>query len=399
MESKLNILFLSSRLPYPPIGGDRLKNYWLLKILAKHFKVHLVSLTDVDVPVGFYKFAEESGFSYKIFKKSKHLHYWNSLKGILSEYPLQVSYYYFQDMQNYIKSVIKDFDLIISTLIRTAHYVIDIKKPKILDMADSIGQNYLNSAQKTKSRFWKIVYSIEKSRLLNYERLCIEKFDRVLLFNKDEVKFFSNPHKVFWIPHGVDESLLDYEKTDPHYKNYIIFFGKMDYQPNIDAVLWFIERVLPRLDKSLTFCVLGANPPNFLINMERQYKNLKVLGFVEEPYVILRSSLCVVAPMQTGGGIQNKVLQSMALGTINIISSLASKPIGGENWKHYIVIDEPESIVEIIHDILKNPGKYEKIKDEARNFIRNNFTWSIYEREVLRHIQEVLNAHKSKSSS
>ncbi|MCS7135415.1 MAG: glycosyltransferase family 4 protein [Candidatus Aenigmarchaeota archaeon] len=395
----MRILFLSSRLPYPPIGGDRLKNYWLLKILSKHFRVHLVSLTDTDVPEGFYKFAEESGFSYKIFKKYKLLYYWNSVKGIFFKYPLQVNYYYFQDVQNYIKSVIDDFDFIISTLIRTAHYVIDMKKPKILDMADSIGQNYQNSTQETKSLFWKIVYSIEKNRLLNYEKLCIDKFDRTLLFNKYEVDFFSNLHKVFWVPHGVDDGLLCYEKTDPNYKNYIVFFGKMDYQPNIDAVLWFIEKVLPRLDRSLTFCVIGANPPKFLINMERRYRNLKVLGFVEEPYVILKSSLCVVAPMQTGGGIQNKVLQSMALGTINIISSLASKPIGGENWRHYIVSDEPESIAEMIHDILKNPDKYEKIKNEARNFIKNNFTWSIYEREILRHIQEVLNAHKSKSSA
>ncbi|MDW8464049.1 MAG: glycosyltransferase [Geminocystis sp.] len=391
----MKILFLSSRLPYPPIGGDRLKNYWSLKILSKHFKVHLVSLTDIDVPNGFYKFAEENKYSHKIFKKHKLLHYWNSIKGIFSKYPIQVNYYYFQDVQDYIKSVIKDFDLIISTLIRTAHYVIDIKKPKILDMADSIGQNYLKSAQKTKSPFWKIIYSIEKNRLLNYERLCVEKFDRILLFNKDEVNFFSNPKKVFWIPHGVEERLLDYEKTDPHYKNCVVFFGKMDYQPNIDAVLWFVERVLPKLDESLAFCVLGAYPPKFLLNMQRKYKNLKVLGFVEDPYLILKSSLCVVAPMQTGGGIQNKVLQSMALGTINIVSSLASKPIGGENWEHYIVSDEPKSIAEIIHDILKNPSKYEKIKEEARNFIRNNFTWSIYEREFLKHIQEVLNAHKS----
>ncbi|MCS7135467.1 MAG: hypothetical protein NZ893_03450, partial [Candidatus Aenigmarchaeota archaeon] len=191
----MHILFLSSRLPYPPIGGDRLKNYWLLKILTKHFKVHLVSLTDTDVPAGFYKFAEECGFSYKIFKKNKLLHYLNALKGAFFDKPIQVSYYFFGDIQDYINSIAHEFDLIMPSLIRMSEYVAHINKPKILIMTDSIGLHYKNAIRKTSSKFWKILYKIEADRLITYERKCIELFDKVILVNKKEAEFFNNPTK------------------------------------------------------------------------------------------------------------------------------------------------------------------------------------------------------------
>ncbi|GAB6072772.1 glycosyltransferase family 4 protein [Venenivibrio stagnispumantis] len=387
---KKTILFLTSRLPYPPIGGDRLKNYWLLKILSKHFKVHLVSIAEEDIPKQFYNWADEIGITYKIFRKQKRDFYFNAFKGLFNNLPLQVNYYYFKDVQEYIDSVYKEYDLLFATLVRTSAYVINKEKPKILDMADSIGLNYAKSKEKTKSIFWKLIYGIESKRLINYEKLCIEKFDKTLFFNQEEEKYFNNPMKTIWIPHGVNENLLKYNKTDETWKNSIVFFGKMNYQPNIDATLWFIENVLPKINKNLQFVVVGAYPPESLKKLESKYKNLKILGYVDDPYVILKSSLCIVAPMQTGGGIQNKVLESMALGTINIVSSLAAKPIGAKHGEHFFVCDKPDEIVKLINYIYQNPEKYEMIKKNAREYIRNNFTWSIYEKKLLRIIEEVL---------
>lgn len=382
-NKRKNVLFLSSRLPYPPIGGDKLKNYWLLKILSKHFKVHLVSIAEEDIPKEFYSWAEEIGITYKVFRKNKREFYLNTLKGFFNKLPLQVNYYYFKDVQEYIDSIYKDFDLLFAILIRTARYVMDRDKPKILEMTDSIGQNYLKSKDKTVSLKWKLIYSIETNRLLNYEKLCIMKFAKTLLVNKNEADFFNQPEKVIWLPNGVNEDLLNYSKIDESWNNSIAFFGKMDYQPNIDAVLWFIKNVLSYLDKNLHFVIVGAYPPESLKKLEESYPNLKVLGYVEDPYVILKSSLCVVAPMQTGGGIQNKILESMALGTINIISSLAAKPIGGESGKHFLVADKPTDYVKLIKEIRQNLDKFEYIKTDAREFIRKNFTWSIYEEKLL----------------
>jgi glycosyltransferase involved in cell wall biosynthesis len=384
------ILFLTSRLPYPPVGGDRLKNYWLLKILSKHFKVHLVSITDQDVPKEFYDWANDLGLTYKLFQKDKRQFYLNTLKGFFTNtLPLQVNYYYFKDVQKYIDEIYQEYDLLFATLIRTAKYFFNKKKPKILEITDSIGLNYLRSYQRTTSLKWKIIYRIESKRLLDFEKYCIEGYDKTLFVNKEERDFFNQPSKTEWLPNGVNEALLIYEKYDHRFENYIAFFGKMDYQPNIDAVLWFVENVLPHLNRDLKFIVVGAYPKKIIQDLPKKFKNVEVTGYVGDPYLILKSCLCVVAPMQTGGGIQNKILESMALGTINIVSSLAAKPIGAEHGKHFLVCDDPKEMANIINNIYENPKNFETLKKNAREFIMNNFTWTSYEKKLLNVIENV----------
>lgn len=95
--------------------------------------------------------------------------------------------------------------------------------------------------------------------------------------------------------------------------------------------------------------------------------------------------------MQTGAGIQNKILESMALGTINIVSSLSVQFIGGEHMKHYIVCDNSSVIAKTILDIKINPSKYEHIKVYAKEFINKNFNWDIIEQKLVNVIYEVLN--------
>jgi len=392
---KYKILFLSSRLPYPPVGGDRLKNYWLLRILSKHFKINLVSINDQEIPKDFFDFVNELGLTFKIFQKNKSQCYFNTLKGLATnKLPLQVNYYYFKDIQNYIDNIYKSHDLLFATLIRTAKYLVGKEKPKILEITDSIGLNYLRSASKTFSSKWKTIYLIERNRLLKFEKYCIEQFDKTLFVNKEERDYFNLPQKTEWLPNGVDETLFTYEKADPKYKNFVAFLGKMNAQPNVDAVLWFVKNVLPYLKRNIKFIIVGAHPPKIIMDLSKKFENVEVTGFVEDPYLILKSSLCVVAPMQTGGGIQNKILESMALGTINIVSSLAAKPIGAENGKHFLVCDDAKDMADLINEIYDNPIKFEYLKKNSREFIKYNFSWSIYERRILDIIDGVLRTYR-----
>jgi glycosyltransferase involved in cell wall biosynthesis len=388
------VLLLTSRLPYPPFGGDKLKNYNLLKILSKHYNVILVTVTSEKLDEETKKVLEKYTTSYKIYEKSKIDFLLSSSKTIFNNEPLQVNYYYFKDVQDYIDNILEDIDCVISTLIRTSKYAINIDKPKIFDMADSLGQNYKKSLPNVKSFFWKNIYTFESNRLFDYEKQTINKFDKTFLFNKQEIEYFNMPDKLKFIPHGVNEDLLTYEKQSNLYNNSVAFFGKMDYQPNIDAVVWFVENVLEKLNQNIQFIIVGGNPTKKIVDYSKKYKNVKVTGFVDDPYEILNSCMCIVAPMQTGAGIQNKILETMALGTINIISSLAAIPIGAEDGKDYLVIDRPLEIANTINEIFSNKDNFEFYKLNSREFIKNNFTWSIYEKVFIDTIEEVLNDNK-----
>lgn len=385
------VLMLTSRLPYPPFGGDKLKNFNLLKILSKYYEVHLVTVTNEKLDEETKNILEQHTKTYKVFEKSKLDFIFSTSKIFFNKEPLQVNYYYFKDAQNYIDDISKEVDCIISTLIRTSKYAINIDKPKIFDMADSLAQNYKKSLPNVKSLFWKSIYKFESNRLVKYEKYTIEKFNKTFLFNREEIKHFDILDKLKFIPHGVNEELLSYEKFDNKYKNYVAFFGKMDYQPNIDAAVWFVENVLEKLAKDIKFIIVGGKPTQKVLNFSKKYDNVEVTGFVDDPYKILKSCMCVIAPMQTGAGIQNKILETMALGTINIVSTLAAIPIGAENKKDFIVLDNPIEIATTINEMLKINNNFNLYKENSRKFIKDNFTWSIYEKIYIDTIEEIVN--------
>lgn len=389
MNKKQKVLLITSRLPYPPIGGDKLKSYNLLKILSKHYDVYLVTVTDEILDPETERELNKFTFKTRVFTKLKYEFYLNALKFLFNKLPIQVNYYYFNDVKNYIDEISNDIDFAISTLVRTSEYLKNFKQVKYLDMVDSIGLNYQRSKENVKSFFWRSIYEIETERLLSYERKCIANFNNTFFVNKFETEYWSQFGKTTWIPNGVDEKLLQYNKKNDKYKDYIAFFGKMDYQPNIDAVIWFVNNVFKDINKNIKFIIVGTKPTSKILELTKVYDNIEVTGFIDDPYEILNSSLLVIAPMQTGGGIQNKILEAMALGTINIVSSLGAKPIIGANHnEHLLISDNPHEIVEFVNDIYENPTNYDFIKENSKKIIEQNYTWKNYEVKLLEMLKE-----------
>lgn len=382
------VLFLCPRIPYPPIGGDRAKNYHLIKQLSHHFELTIYILSHEPLSQEAADYLNQHG-KVILFKTNYYLFKF----GILLSFfrlpkPIQVSTYYFSKAQQQINELIKSHDLVFANLIRMASYVMDASVPKICDMADSIAQNYKRSAQKVKSLGHKIYYLFESKLLVDYEQTIIDQFDIVTLFNQREIEAFGSKPNIKWIPHGVNEELFQYavaQNREPA----IAFFGKMDYRPNVDAVLWFIEHVLPLLPVNIKFYIVGAYPTSEIRRKEND--QIIVTGFMDDPYTLLSSVSAVVAPMQTGGGIQNKVLEMMAIGQLNIISPIAALPMRDTtNGKEFIVADTPEEWAKAVINAVDNQENITTIGKQGRNYIKERFTWEIAGQTYAHYINEVL---------
>lgn len=382
------------RLPSPPIGGDKVKNYNLVKILSKHFKVDLVVITWENLTTEDEDFLRNYTDSYKVFTFPKWRFLLNAIKFLFNSKPLQINYYYFKEAQRYVDKKSENADLIIAAVVRIAEYIYSKQKPKIFDMADSIGLTYKNSYKRTSSLFWKFIYFLEYPRMLRYEAKMIEHFDATILFNQRDIDYF-NCRKIHWFPHGTNQSLLEYQKTDATYSNFVSFFGKMNYRPNIDAVEWFAKNILPKLPPELNFQIIGSNPTKEIFELQKNNPRIFIRGYIDDPYLLLKSSLCVVAPMQTGGGIQNKILETMALGTIVITTPYSAYPIATSQDEVLLIADKPTEWISIITDIYKNPAKYEyeRYKTRSREYIRNKFTWDTYEQKYISLINELIDRY------
>jgi glycosyltransferase involved in cell wall biosynthesis len=376
------ILLLLTRYPYPPIGGDKLKSYNLVKILSKNYNLKVIIITDEILTNEIKTFLMENTSSYVIYKKHKLLCMCHALRGVFKNEPIQVSYYYSKFIYKNIKPDIDNADILIANLVRTAKYVMLEQKRKYLDIVDAIGPHYIEAAKKTSSLFWKILYKIEGVRLLKYEQKCVKIFDNTFFVNKQEAESYLQYGSTTWIPNGVNNNLFTYKYTI-NKKPSIAFFGKMNYRPNIEAVNWYLDNIHVLLPLNYIFLIVGVYPCQEIINKAKKYNNVEITGFVKDPHQILNECTAIVSPMQTGGGIQNKILESMAIGQINILTTKAATPIYGAHDKvHFLVEDNPYSMANLIIDILNDRSKYLYIGDNAKRLIMTEYTWGKYEQRL-----------------
>jgi len=381
MTIKKKVLLVSPGIPYPPVDGHKLKIYNILKILKLNYDVDLVVITSEKLSIEAKQFLDDNCNSYKIFRFNKLRFLLNLFTGFfIKKVPFQVLYYKFRAVRNYLAPRSNNYNYVFFNIIRTTGYFELFDRNKIIvDMVDSIGINYLRSRKRTESFLHKAIYNLEAARLINYERKIVSEAKVTLFVNKSEAASYSKWGCVKWLPNGVNEELLEIKFNNGKYKNYVCFFGAMFYQPNIDAALWFIKHVLPKLNKDIIFCILGQRPSSKILKAQEENKNVIVTGYLDNPYEIFQSSLCSVAPMQTGGGIQNKILESMALGQITITNKLGFHPITGAiDRKHILVAHTPDEFATIINNLFANDKSLEDIKYNAREFIRNNFSWTSY---------------------
>lgn len=375
--TKKKVLIISPGLPFPPVDGHKLKLYNLVKQLSGKFDLKLLVISNEKIDDDCLAFLNKNFVSFRIFKFSRVSYFINLLRSIFNPtLPFQVSYYTFSKIRRYLRNNHLNDDYVIFNLIRTCGYIDIFEKNRvILDMVDSIGINYSNSKSKTTSFFYKIIYFLETKRLLLYEKIVVEYAKLTLLVNKSEADYYKNYGNSKWLPNGVNKALFEIKESAK--KPIVCFFGAMFYQPNVDAVLWFCKHVLPSINPDIKFYIIGGRPSHEIIKL--QSERIIVTGFIDNPYELISSALCTVAPMQTGAGIQNKILESMGLGQITITNNLGARPIiGSKNLENILIANKPEEFIKIINDIYEKHDLHDKLKVNARNLIKDNYSWERY---------------------
>ena len=391
----MKCLLILPRPVFPLVCGYSHKNYHLIQTLSEHYELHLVIISSDALSSDETDFYHKLGISVQTYHLSKFNRYIHTLLGVFSKKPLQVNYYYDRKLQKQLLPLINECTILISALVRTREYlnvpVSTSSKVLVFDMVDSIALNYIHSKSNTKSLFWKTIYTIEGKRLLEYERKMINKSDITYLFNKQEQAYWKNSGDVRVLPHGVNTELFTYQKKDMCLEHSVVFIGKMDYQPNIDAILWYMENVHAKIGMHVPLIIVGAYPTERIYSYAQKLPNVTITGYIDDPYIYLNSAKALIAPMQSGGGIQNKVLEGMALGKVNIISSLAAEPItNGKNKVHFLVADRPEDYINIFLHWDENAEQYRQIEKNAQKLIQTDYSWAQYGIQYINGISEKL---------
>jgi glycosyltransferase involved in cell wall biosynthesis len=368
--------------PFPVDNGYRIKTYNFIRSLSDRYDLTVITVTYKTVSDEYlndfiHNFRAINFINFRIgfFELG-----FNFIKSLFLNEPIQKYFFSSYKLKCFLKKN-NEFPIVFLSTIRTLIYYDLFKSSKIIiDFIDSIGLNYLSSKNNSISFFKRVFFKYEANKLLDYELQSASKASLSLFVNFIEADIFKEKcNNIYHIPNGVKQELFSYDKISVDYSNGFTFIGTMNYQPNIDAVSWFLQNVFDLVNKNLCFYVIGQKPPKSLQFKANDKSRVYFTGFIEDPYLIINSSVCFVAPMQNGAGIQNKVIEAMALGKIVILSKLAAKPFREcEDQVHFIISDDPITIAFYISEIHLNPGKYLSIGINAKNIVRSNYTWDSY---------------------
>ncbi len=390
----MRIGYLTSRLPYPPIDGGRIRTYYFLRHLLRNHQVTLYSIESrVSKDATTYQ-RPLSGLNQAVFRISKFGYVRNAINGLFSEQPLQVRLYRSGGLAGTLARDVEQgaLDVIIVHLVRMAEYARPFKTiPRILDMTDSIHLNYARMPRVSLSPHG-IVALIERERLFHYESDVASWFDNILLASPLDIAWLqrrNSESKMTLIPTGIEMSAYPFHEGsyDP---NRIIFVGKLDYLPNTDAVLYFAREILPLIRRavpSVKFVVAGWNPPVSVQKLaEAPY--VKVLANVPDVRPEIAKSALSVAPMRFGAGIQVKILESLALGTPAVATESVLGAFGKGGKEAILVGRDAHEFAEKVIGILEDKACREQLRRAGRKLIESQFQWD----QVLAPLDRILDS-------
>lgn len=385
--SKPGLLYLTHRIPYPPNKGDKIRSFHLLKHLSQQYQVHLGTFVDADEDWQYVDHVKQFCSETCFVKLDPVFARVRCLSGLIRNQPLTLPYYENSQLQQWVDSVLatRSIERIIVFSSAMAQYVRHVQNiPRLIDFVDIDSDKWRQYAE-TKS--WPVswVYQREAGKLFEYEKDIARAFDCVTFVSKKESDIFRQlfpdvPTKVNYFNNGVD---IDYFSPLNSYPNpyvesnpVLVFTGAMDYWANVDAVVWFTRSIFPEICArvpDVQFYIVGSRPANQILALAK-IPGVTVTGAVADIRPYLMHAACAVAPLRIARGIQNKVLEAMAMGKAVIASPQAMEGISAIMGKELFVADgEAQFVNQAVQLVMENGS--EAMGKAARERILADYSW------------------------
>ena len=380
------LLYLVHRLPYPPNKGDKIRSHHLLKHLSQHFKIHLGAFVDDPADWHYVQALTEcvSG-TLKLLPLNPRWATLRSLAGLLSGAPLTLPYYRNDALQNWVDQLLANrpvHQAIVFSSSMAQYLVAYPELHRIVDFVDMDSDKWQQyAARKSWPMNW--IYRREARLLFDYERTIASCFDAATFVSNTEAQLFLQQapecaSRVSYFNNGVDLEYFspahNYQNPYPPLERVLVFTGAMDYWANADAVVWFAREVFPALRAQFAdvrFYITGTRPGAKVQALAGH--GIVVTGSVADirPY-LAHAALCV-APLRVARGIQNKVLEAMAMARPVIVSPQALEGISVQTGLEVIIAENAAAFISHISAQLSEPDN--ALGKAARRRMEQSYSW------------------------
>lgn len=402
-NSRLYMLVVAPAFPYPIVDGHTLRNYNLLRNLSDRITFDLLTLGE---STGFLhdrrligQLGEQCHRVHLVDRaslRSLELSFFQRVKNVFSPHPFSCGEGVSDELMKALETCIisKRYDLLYCCGVSMGAYAQPFvgKIPLVVDAVDSFSllqSSFLSNAMGVKRRVKGTIDLIWGKR---YERRHLGRIaDLIFVSPIDRDSAMRNcPYSDTWVvPNGVDTDYFKSEAMSERVSTQLLFTGVMDYPPNHDAMMYFMEQILPRIRQEIpetSLVIAGRNPLPVLQSCAQQCGRVQITGFVEDMRPYFETSAVYIAPLRSGAGMKNKVLEAWAMGIPVVATSVSCNGIAVDPGKNILMADSPEDFSKQVIQLLRNPGLRSLLANGGRQTAEMRYSW----KEQSIHLEEIL---------
>jgi sugar transferase (PEP-CTERM/EpsH1 system associated) len=380
-----DILYLAHRIPYPPNKGDKIRSWNILKYLAERHRVHLGCLVDDPQDVGYIEELERrcaSVFAASIDPTVQRL---KAMLALRPGQPLSTGYFSTPALSAWARRTV-DAHGIRQAFVFSTPMMASLPRRReldvVLDMVDVDSEKWREMARKAPPpQSW--IYGREARTLLAYERRVAAMATETLFVSREELALFLSrapeaAARAAWMANGVDTAYFSPSHAFPspytQDRPVIVFTGDMSYWPNVEAVTWFAREALPALltrSPRPLFAIVGAKPTDAVLRLAGP--DVLVTGRVDDVRPYVAHAAVAVAPLLLARGVQNKVLEAMAMGKIVVATAAAEQGLNVRADAAVLIAENAAEMTVRVGEALD--GAHAHIGDLARRMAISRFAW------------------------
>ncbi|MBA3899412.1 MAG: glycosyltransferase [Bacteroidetes bacterium] len=374
----MKIFVLLSRVPYPLDKGDKLRAFHQVKELSKRHEIILCALSEGPVSDEARNVLSQYCKHLEIIPLKKYLIPFNILKSFLKGNPLQVGFFYQNEVQKKINQLINEHqpEHIFCQLVRVLEYVKHLNIPITLDYMDALSKG-VERRISSANIFYKPVFHLESTRLKAYEQKAFENVTGRSIISIQDRDLINHPDKeqILVVPNGVDTEYFQPQALQADYS--LVFTGNMNYPPNVECAEYLAKEIFPELLKKIPgakLLISGVNPSSSVKALESE--NITVSGWVKDIRQSYARASIFIAPMRIGTGLQNKLLEAMAMKKPCITSELANNALGAVAGKDILVGQSTAEYVDLIVKLLNDDKLRLELAQNGYSFVHNTYNWA-----------------------
>jgi polysaccharide biosynthesis protein PslH len=406
MDSRPPLLYLVHRIPYPPNKGDKVRSFNLLRQLALNHRVHLGCFVDRPEDMQYVARLKEWCVDLHAVRLQPQRARIASLYGLVSGEALSLPYYRSAALHRWVEATVASngiSDAVVFSGPMAQYLDVPGLRRRVVDFCDVDSAKWTQYAT---GRRWPMswLYRREGERLLAFERLAARRSDASVFVTESEAALFRRAapevaDAVVAIQNGVDADYFSpaaaHDDPYPDGGPVILFTGAMDYWPNVDAVCWFAQEVLPRIlerHPDARFYIAGMNPAPEVRALAGGH--VFVTGMVADIRPWLAHADVVVAPLRVARGIQNKVLEAMAMGKAVVASTTCAAGLSAVSGRDLVTADGAEAFVHAVDALIADAPLRERTGALARECVLARYSWSAH----FRHFDILLDGNAARTA-